>query len=189
MDLSIALGISKSVLHRRINEGALTRHSNAIKPQLTEETKKARLRFCLWMLEDNARPHIDPLDDKFLAVAQGDGFDIRLTCQPPNSPNFNVLDLEYFRSIQSLQYREAPKTIDGLVLAVTKSFGELSPSALNRVFLTFQECIIEVMKFKGGKNYKIPHMKKDHLEKEGCLPVTLSCDHGLLREVVDYLES
>ncbi|GAA0147647.1 hypothetical protein LIER_07297 [Lithospermum erythrorhizon] len=188
MDLSIALGISKSTLHRRIKEGALRRHSNAIKPQLTEENKRARLCFCMSMLEvrsltnsstlsttflemydrvepakrnsknraagtlvtksifsitqdvirsyllekvvptikdkwpccsrtstiyiqqDNARPHIDPLDDKLLAVAQGDGFDIRLTFQHPNSPDLNVLDLGYFRAIQSLQYREDLKT-------------------------------------------------------------------------------
>ncbi|GAA0145270.1 hypothetical protein LIER_42852 [Lithospermum erythrorhizon] len=32
MDLANALGMSKSSLHRRIKEGSLRRHSNAIKP-------------------------------------------------------------------------------------------------------------------------------------------------------------
>ncbi|GAA0173573.1 hypothetical protein LIER_27161 [Lithospermum erythrorhizon] len=112
----------------------------------------------IYMQQDTTRPHIDPLDAKFLEAAQGNGFDIRLTCQPPNNPNLNVLDLENFRAIQSLQYRQAPRTIDELVEAINKSFEELSPSSLNRVFLTFQECMIEIMKCKGGNNYKIPYM-------------------------------
>ncbi|GAA0143394.1 hypothetical protein LIER_35737 [Lithospermum erythrorhizon] len=90
---------------------------------------------------------------------------------------------------KSLQYREAPKTIDELVAAVEKSFQELSPSALNRVFLTFQECMIEVLKCKRGNDYKIPHMRKENLEKENCLPVTLSVDHELLEKVLSHLQS
>lgn len=41
-------------------------------------------------------------------------------CQPPYSPDFNVLDLGYFRAIQTLQHKEAPKTVDELVRAVGK---------------------------------------------------------------------
>ncbi|GAA0164581.1 hypothetical protein LIER_39822 [Lithospermum erythrorhizon] len=91
----------------------------------------------IYIQQDNARPRIDPLDAKFLEAAQRDGFDIQLTCQPPNSPNLNALELGYFRAIQSLQYREAPRTIDELVEAANKSFEELSLNALSRVFLTF----------------------------------------------------
>ncbi|GAA0162729.1 hypothetical protein LIER_18759 [Lithospermum erythrorhizon] len=52
ISLSISLGMPKSVLHRRIKEGALRRHSNAIKPHITGENKLARIRFCLSMLEE-----------------------------------------------------------------------------------------------------------------------------------------
>lgn len=41
-------------------------------------------------------------------------------CQPPNSPDLNVLDLGFFRAIQSLKYKEASKTIDELVSGVGK---------------------------------------------------------------------
>ncbi|GAA0172396.1 hypothetical protein LIER_26233 [Lithospermum erythrorhizon] len=135
-------------------------------PTIKEKWPSCSRMSTIYIQQDNARPHIDPLDDKFLAVAQGDGFDIRSTYQPPNSHDFNVLDLGYFRAIQSLQYREAPKTIDELVLAGTKSFEKLSPSTLNRIFLTFQECMIEVMKSKGRNNCKIPHMKKTIYKKK-----------------------
>lgn len=65
-----------------------------------------------------------------------DGFDIRLMCQPLNSPNLNVLDLDFFNANQSLQYKETPRTIDELVQAVTKSFGTFSSVQSNKIFLT-----------------------------------------------------
>nr|XP_043615805.1 uncharacterized protein LOC122587706 [Erigeron canadensis] len=197
------------MVHRRIKEGELQPHTNAIKPTLTEENKKARLEFCLsmippslstpfydmfnvvhidekwfymskpsklyylvpgedeplrtcifpftklepakrssknrvagtletkpilsvtkevtrsWLIDkvlpairnkwpqghsgpifiqqDNAKPHISIDDEQFIQEASRDGFDIRLRFQPPNSPDLNVLDLGFFRAIQSLQ--------------------------------------------------------------------------------------
>nr|GEV19072.1 retrovirus-related Pol polyprotein from transposon TNT 1-94 [Tanacetum cinerariifolium] len=161
------------------NQGALRPHSNAIKPSLTDENKKARLIFCLSKIERSlssssllfhnmfnvvhidvkwfymtkptkhnylvpgenepfrtrksktfitkviflaavARPIFDNSDVNdidFMEVASQDGFDIRLCFQPPNSPDLNVLDLGYFRAIQSLQEQEALHTIDELVSA------------------------------------------------------------------------
>ncbi|XP_074265511.1 uncharacterized protein LOC141587948 [Silene latifolia] len=52
---------------------------------------------------DNARPHIDNSDPDFRAAATADGWNIELKNQPPNSPDLNVLDLGFFRAIQSLQ--------------------------------------------------------------------------------------
>ncbi|WCJ20989.1 hypothetical protein M5689_003183 [Euphorbia peplus] len=49
--LSKALGEPKSTVHRRIKEGSLRPHSNALKPYLTNENKIARLEFCLSMID------------------------------------------------------------------------------------------------------------------------------------------
>lgn len=46
-------------------------------------------------------------------------------CQPPNSPDLNVLDLGFFSSIQALQHRESPNSIDELVTAVISLFKNL----------------------------------------------------------------
>lgn len=56
-DLSCALDVSASTIHRRVNSGDIRKHSSAIKPSLTEEHKRARLRFCLSMLESSSLPH------------------------------------------------------------------------------------------------------------------------------------
>jgi len=54
----------------------------------------------------------------FCEVAKLDGFDMRLVCQPANSSDFNVLDLGFFNSIQSIQYKTSSKTTEELVAAV-----------------------------------------------------------------------
>ncbi|GAA0150743.1 hypothetical protein LIER_09612 [Lithospermum erythrorhizon] len=41
----------KSTVHRRIKNGVISQHSSAIKPQLTDENKKMRLRFCMSMIQ------------------------------------------------------------------------------------------------------------------------------------------
>nr|XP_033513608.1 uncharacterized protein LOC117278272 [Nicotiana tomentosiformis] len=275
--LACAMDMSTSTIFRRIKEGAIRPHTNAIKPHLTEENKKARLQFCLSMIEsgtlnsnpifsdmfnyvhidekwlflskksekfyllpeeqepnpyrscksknfitkvmfmvvvthprlaedgtelfsgkieifpfvfkepvkrnsknrlnapifiqqDNARPHLSVNDLQFTEATQQDGFDIRLCFQPPNSPYLNVLDLRFSRAIQSLQHQMASKTIDELVNAVEKSFNDMKVERLNHVFLTLQSCMVEVMKDKGENNYKVPHTKKDMLERHGTLP-------------------
>ena len=142
----------------------------------------------IYIQQDNAKPHIDPSDLEFLEATSKDEFDIRLSFQPPNSPDLNVLDLGFFRAIQSLQYQEAPKTIDELVYAVEKSFEELSSSNLNHIFLTLQVCMIEVIKVYGGNNYKLPHMGKNQLMRDGNLPIQLQCELDIVKKAWDYLQ-
>ena len=106
---------------------------------------------------------IDPEDEEFLEEGTADGWMIKLQCQPPNSPDLNVLDLGYFRSIQPLQYETPSYSIDELVQTVLDSFDKLEPSKLESIFLTLQGCILEMLKCRGGNNYKLPHMGKARL--------------------------
>ena len=50
----------------------------------------------IFIQQDNAKTQIDVNDPAFLEAAQSDGWDIRMTCQPPNSPDLNVLDFGFF---------------------------------------------------------------------------------------------
>ena len=79
----------------------------------------------IYIQQDNARPHIAPNDKLFCDAAKQHGFDIRLICQPANSPDFNILDLEFFNSIQSIQYKTTAKTTAELVTAVDKVMFDL----------------------------------------------------------------
>ncbi|CEG36307.1 uncharacterized protein PHALS_02214 [Plasmopara halstedii] len=55
--------------------------------------------------QDSARPHPSGDGPDLVNELKKDGFNISLHCQPPNSPDMNVLDLGLFRSIQSLQHQ------------------------------------------------------------------------------------
>nr|GMC46915.1 Transposase, Tc1-like protein [Ipomoea batatas] len=142
----------------------------------------------IYIQQDNARRHISMNDVEVLEAAKKDGFDIHLTCQPPNSPDMNVSDLDFFRALQSLQHQEAPRNVDELVAATHKAFNEISVESLSNVFLTLQLCMVEVMKKYGGNNYKLPHINKQMLAREGLLPSTISCDPEVLVEAISSLQ-
>lgn len=61
-DLANELHMAKTTLFRRPKEGRFRRHTNAIKPTITEENKKARVRYALSMLDPQSLPH----EPKFL---------------------------------------------------------------------------------------------------------------------------
>ncbi|XP_058784796.1 uncharacterized protein LOC131659654 [Vicia villosa] len=145
-------------------------------PAIKEKWPRDDLGTTIFIQQDNVRTHINHDDQEFIQEATQDGFDIRLMCQPANSPDLNVLDLGFFSAIQSLQHKESPKTIDELVRAVVESFENFSSMKSNHIFVTLQLCMIEIMKANGSNKYKIPHLNKQRLEREGQLPVQMKCE-------------
>lgn len=137
--------------------------------------------------QDNARTHIHSGDPDFKAAGEADGFQMKLVQQPANSPDCNTLDLGFFCAIQSLQQRKKCKTAEELILAVKNSFSELEAMTLNKVFLSLQCVLTEILKLKGGNNYKFPHMKKNSLLRQGLLPQNLEVPLHLVRESIDHL--
>ncbi|XP_057811554.1 uncharacterized protein LOC131025785 [Salvia miltiorrhiza] len=141
----------------------------------------------IFIQQDNAKPHIKDSDPDFRHAASSDGFDIKIVHQPPNSPDTNINDLGWFRAIQSLQIESVCTNVDTLVEAVKRSFDELSPTTLNKVFLSLQGCLTEILKVKGHNSYKIPHMGKGSLIRQGALPINLQVPHDLVNEAINYL--
>ncbi|XP_057811551.1 uncharacterized protein LOC131025782 [Salvia miltiorrhiza] len=141
----------------------------------------------IFIQQDNAKPHISDSDPEFRHAASQNGFDIRIVHQPPNSPDTNVNDLGWFRAIQSIQEENVCTTVDQLVNAVCNSFIELSPVALNKVFLSLQGCMIETMRMNGHNAYKVPHMSKDALIRQNVLPITLEVDKELVNECISHM--
>ncbi|XP_057790781.1 uncharacterized protein LOC131007886 [Salvia miltiorrhiza] len=141
----------------------------------------------IYIQQDNAKPHILDSDPEFRAAATAHGFNIRIVQQPPNSPDTNVNDLGWFRAIQSIQEEHACYSCDDLVKAVEASYAALSPHTLNKVFLSLQSCMVEIMKQRGHNAYKIPHMRKDALMRAGELPRDLEVSKNLVEECITYL--
>ncbi|VFQ94596.1 unnamed protein product [Cuscuta campestris] len=95
--------------------------------------------------QDNVKPHVDGSDPDLMEAAQEDNWNIQLKFQPPNRPDLNVLDLGFFRSIDSLQDQTAARSLTELIQAVTIAYEELSLEKLNNVFLTLQGVMGEVL--------------------------------------------
>ncbi|GAA0151904.1 hypothetical protein LIER_10521 [Lithospermum erythrorhizon] len=143
----------------------------------------------IYIQQDNARTHVDPMDQDFRAAALSSGFDIRLVCQPPNSPDLNILDLGFFNAIQSLQRKSCAKKFEELVLVVQQAFADYPPRKVNLVFLTLKLCMKEIIKIGGSNRYKIPHIGKGRLERIGCLPQQISVEPTLVESVVNFLSA
>ncbi|ETN03780.1 hypothetical protein PPTG_15976 [Phytophthora nicotianae INRA-310] len=126
--------------------------------------------------QDGARCHVEPNDPAILAACRADGWDICIEMQPSNSPDTNILDLGYFRSIQALQYEESPNSIDELIECTIASYQNLQPETLEDTFVSLQkvmECIIQDL---GNNSYKRPHIGKSKLRKAGLLLKNYKCD-------------
>ncbi|XP_074314843.1 uncharacterized protein LOC141651013 [Silene latifolia] len=114
----------------------------------------------IYIQQDNARPHINNSDADFRAAASSNGWNIQLVQQPPNSPDLNVLDLGFFRAIHHQDTQEL-----------------------------LQGCMLEVLQLRGHNKYKIPHMHKSKLAKEGRLPQYLQADINVVKDCIRYVQN
>ena len=146
------VSVTKEVSRRFLIEHVL--------PAIKEKWPRDSIGEPIYIQQDNARCHIDTDDEEFCRHAREDGFCIQMMNQPPNSPDLNVLDLGFFNGLQALQYKEAPKTTDDLIAAVVNSFESFSSVKSNRIFLTLQSCMVEIMKKKGSNKYDLPNIRR-----------------------------
>ena len=68
----------------------------AIKQKCPVESKRCIIQ------QDNAKPHTTGEDSVVVQAMKYDRIRMELSKQPPNSPDFNVLDLGFFNYIQAL---------------------------------------------------------------------------------------
>ena len=134
------------------------------------------------MQQDGAKAHIAPDDEEWLEGVKEAGMDKKLALytQPPNSPDFNLNDLGFFRALQSDYEDECPEDEAGIIDFVQMAFNRYDHVMINRIWLTLQSCLNCALERNGDNDYKIPHMGKEKLEKEGKLPTVL--------EVVDCVD-
>ncbi len=92
---------------------------------------------------------------------------ITLEVQPPNSPDFYILDLVLFAEIQPLRYQAAPRNVEELIEAVKEAYKEYEPQRIDDNFLTLMKCMECAMKFDDGNGYKLLHMRRQQRRLSG----------------------
>ena len=92
----------------------------------------------IFIQQDNTRVHITNDYSIWQQHNRQGGLTFILIQQPPNSPDCNIFDLGFFRSIQSLMHKKMLKNRTELITAVEDAFGELRPKTLTNVCISLQ---------------------------------------------------
>lgn len=127
---------------------------------------------------DNASPHASVTSDDFEALAGSHGWRIAVRCQPPQSPDLNVLDLGFFASIQAEHFQQRMGSIEEMVDQVREAFYSMPSETLDNTFITLQHVVVAVLQARGGNDFKLPRQRKAKLRRMNALPplVPVPCD-------------
>ena len=136
--------------------------------------------------QDGAPAHIHPRDAEWMQHLTDMGLEdeMKLVTQPANSPDLNVNDLGFFNALQSMHHCTTPRNEVELVAMAEKTFAEYPTNKINRIWLTLQGVMNNMLDDFGGNQHPLPRMNKEKHEREGRLPVVLPVETS----AVYYLE-
>ena len=139
--------------------------------------------------QDGASSHILENDFEFCRLATQGVWNIRLLTQPAKSPDLNVLDLSFFRALQSSQWSSGyQRTIEGLIRQVETAYANFEPRKIDKGFLTLQTCMEEILKIHGANDYEVPHMGKDAMLRAGVLPTRVEATDRAIEVIQMVME-
>ena len=139
-------------------------------PAIKERWKMNNRR--IQLQQDGAKSYILEDNVEFKEVVEEIGLNLTMYTQSPSLPDTNILDVGFFRAIQSFN-DDCPANEEELIKSVEKAYGEYPLCKLNHVWLTLQSCLNMIIENDGGNDYKIPHMGKESMERRGLLPWVL----------------
>ena len=158
---------------------------NKVFPAIKEEWPRSewgQANFIIRVQQDGAPSHIEPEDELLLQGLQELDMEnkVLLYTQPANSPDCNINDLGFFRALQALYQKSTPQNVGEIIQNVQQAYNDYDYKKINRIWLSLQCCLNEIINHAGNNDYKLPHMQKERLESEGQLPVTIAvCDMGV----------
>ena len=122
----------------------------------------------IFIQQDGVKNHIHEDDEEFNNALMEQDIDAKLYMQTLNSPDINLLDLGFFRAIQSFN-NALPKNKEELIQLVTKVYDNYPQQKLNRTWHTLQSCFNQIILHHGDNDYSIEHILKAKLEWAGQL--------------------
>jgi hypothetical protein len=114
---------------------------------------------------------------------------INFECQPPNSPDTNICDLGLFNAVQSAYYMTCPRNSIEIIECVQKTWDEYPWKKIERIWVTLMSIYNCIIEHHGSNFFKIPHMNKDRMEREGTLPRELPLSEEAINIVEQYNNS
>ena len=122
-----------------------------------------RLSRKIWIQQDGAKSHINTDNEDFREAIQDQELNVGLYTQAANSPDVNLLDLGFFRAIQSFN-DAAPKNEEELIQLVQHVYTTYPRKRLNRTWLTLQSVFNQIILCNGDNDYNIEHLSQEKLE-------------------------
>jgi hypothetical protein len=113
---------------------------------------------------------------------------ISIYCQPPNSPDLNILDLGLFNALQSAYWNHSPRNAIDIIDMVERTYREFPINKISRLWVTLQSIFNAIIVEHGCNQYKIPHMNKQKLEKENRLPLSVRVSEDALDTMIEFGE-
>ena len=142
-------------------------------PAIVEKWPRTdRLSRKIWIQQDGAKSHINTDNEEFREAIQDQELNVGLYTQVANSPDVNLLDLGFFRAIQSFN-DAAPKNKEELIQSVQHAYTTYLRKRLNQTWLTLQSVFNQIILCNGDNEYNIEHLSKEKLERAGQLPNVL----------------
>ena len=130
--------------------------------------RRDRMSRTIYIQQDGAKNHICVDDEEFNNALTEQEIDAKLYTQTPNSPDVNLLDLGFFRAIQSFNDASA-KNEAKLIQSVQDAYENYPRHKLNRTWLTLQSRFNQIILHHGDNDYSIEYISKAKLEWQGQL--------------------
>lgn len=88
-----------------------------------------------------------------------DGWKIKVITQPAQSPDLNINDLAFFRSLKCRveRLKNSRQTLDSLYNSVELAWIQYDSDTLQRIWGVQYACYREILRRKGDNDYKTPH--------------------------------
>ncbi len=109
---------------------------------------------------DGASAHTATSNNAYFArLGKQDGWKISICTQPAQSPDLNINDLAFFRSLKCrVEYlKNGHQTLDSLYQAVQTAWSQYDPETLERIWGVQYECYRQILRLEGDNDYKTPH--------------------------------
>ena len=152
-------------------------------PAAVEKMRPGRTTLSRWsrkiirIQHDNPYTHFNESDPdwQIFSVSTHEDIEFHLVEQPARSPDTNVLDLGFFNSLQAATWKlKRANTIDGLIANVIQAWTDYNPETLNRIWLSHQAVMDEIIQSNGGNDFNLPHKRKSVLEGQHALPTSFA---------------
>ena len=117
----------------------------------------------IWIQQDGTKSHIGADDNEFKEALNAQEINAELYTQAANSPDVNLLDLGFFRAIQSFN-DVAPKNKEELIQSACDAFTNYPRNWLNHMWLTLHSVFNQIILCNGDNDVNIEHLSKGKLE-------------------------